>query len=118
MPIEGIIRERLESLSSIDQEIVDILESLSSIFETYLQPSKEEPQDVAKTRVQFRTDVKQLYSSLSRIAIGLRKEVKSMDESVGTFEHSKGLVMILPVSIEKKNIKLGEDRLHAEVKNL
>lgn len=118
MSREGIIEERLQALDRIDKNIVNILESLGDIFDTYIGPSQEEPHDVTQIRSLFGNDVRKFYKSLSNIAIGLRKEVKLMDDNTGTFQLNKDLVMILPVSVERKNTTLGDEKLEAELKNL
>ncbi|GEQ72711.1 hypothetical protein JCM33374_g6398 [Metschnikowia sp. JCM 33374] len=118
MSTEGIIAQRLEALNKIDENIVNILESLGCIFDTYIAPIEEESSDVTKTRGQFGDDVRKFYKSLSNIAIGLRKEVKLMDDNTGTFQLNKDSVMILPVNVERKNTSLGDDKLEAELRNV
>ncbi|OBA21191.1 hypothetical protein METBIDRAFT_42033 [Metschnikowia bicuspidata var. bicuspidata NRRL YB-4993] len=112
------IEQRLEALNKIDEGIVQLLESLGCIFETYTVPSKSDFQDVSQIRDHFSGDVRKFYSSLSNVAISLRKEVKLLDDNTGTSQLNKDLVMVLPVSVEKKNTALGEIKLEAELKNL
>ncbi|QRG39802.1 hypothetical protein FDK38_004257 [Candidozyma auris] len=114
----GFIQTRLDSLHEIDNNIVKLLDGIGSIFDTYIEPSKQDVQDLATTKEKFINGTKRIYSLLGSIAIGLRKEVKIMDENIGVYDKNDENVMILPISIDQKHTSLGRDRLEKEVKNM
>lgn len=114
----GFIQTRLDSLHEIDNNIVELLDGIGSIFDTYIEPSKQDVQDLATTKEKFIDGTKRIYSLLGSIAIGLRKEVKIMDENIGVYDKNDENVMILPISIDQKHTSLGRDRLEKEVKNM
>lgn len=114
----GFIQTRLDSLHEIDNNIVKLLDGIGSIFDTYIEPSKQDVQDLATTKEKFIDGTKRIYSLLGSIAIGLRKEVKIMDENIGVYDKNDENVMILPISIDQKHTSLGRDRLEKEVKNM
>lgn len=107
------IEKRLDSLYEIDCQVVSLLDNVSSLFETY---SSNENSD--KTKEQFEKQTKNIYGLISDIAIGLRKEVKLMDDNIGVYDKNEDNVMILPLSVDQKNTQLGEKRLKDELKEL
>lgn len=115
---EGFIQKRLDSLNEIDNNIVTLLDNIGSIFSTYVEPSTLEVQDLNKTKEKFVEGTKLIYLLLGSIAIGLRKEVKIMDENIGVYDKNDENVMILPISVDQKHTTLGRDRLEQEVKNM
>ncbi|WPK24217.1 hypothetical protein PUMCH_001483 [Australozyma saopauloensis] len=109
------IQTRLEALGLIDDDIVSLLENIGTVFETYSEPSRREN---AEIKEKFENGVKDVYSSLSSIAIGLRNEIKIMDENIGVFDKNEDLVMILPISVEQKNTTLGVQKQKLELLKL
>ncbi|ODV93991.1 hypothetical protein PACTADRAFT_35732 [Pachysolen tannophilus NRRL Y-2460] len=137
------VEERLESLHEIDTKIVSLLDNLSNAI-LELKKGKElnsetltrENDDV---KTQFKENVCKFYSNLSDSSIGLRKEVKLLDNkisnnngngssrigSIGTGakqeDNKDGLgddgdeVTILPININKKAVWMGEWKLNQEV---
>lgn len=114
----GFIQKRLDSLNEIDNNIVTLLDNIGSVFNAYVEPSTLEVQDLTKTKEKFVEGTKLIYLLLGSIAIGLRKEVKIMDENIGVYDKNEENVMILPISVDQKHTTLGRDRLEKEVRNM
>ncbi|CCG25170.1 hypothetical protein CORT_0H00530 [Candida orthopsilosis Co 90-125] len=105
---DNYIQERLDALSDIDFKIVSLLENFSSFFETYSNKDKD----------QFINGSKQIFDTLSKVAIDLRKEVKHMDDNIGVYDKNKDGIMILPINVDQKNGELGKLKLNSELKEL
>ncbi|KAI5958139.1 MED11 [Candida margitis] len=105
---DNYIQERLDALSDIDFKIVSLLENFSSFFETYSNKNKD----------QFTSGTKQIFDTLSKVAIDLRKEVKHMDDNIGVYDKNKDGIMILPINVDQKNGELGKLKLNSELKEL
>lgn len=114
----SFIQERLDALHKIDESIVNLIENISVLFDTYMEPSLQNDVDMAESRERYQSQVKQVYRTLSGLAIGLRKEVKIMDDNIGVYDRNNDLVMILPISIDQKNTSLGAKKLQEELKKL
>lgn len=102
---QNYIQDRLDALSEIDSRIVSLLESFSTVFESYSNKDKEG----------FASETKSIYQQLSKVAINLRKEVKHMDDNIGVYDKNKDGVMILPINVDQKNTLLGREKLNLEV---
>lgn len=85
---ENFIQERLDSLHEIDCKVVTLLDQFSSIFQSFYTKSKED----------FSQQTSDIYSTLSKVAIDLRKEIKIMDDNIGAYDKNDDNVMILPIS--------------------
>lgn len=106
---ENFIQERLDSLHEIDCKVVTLLDQFSSIFQSFYTKSKED----------FSQQTSDIYSTLSKVAIDLRKEIKIMDDNIGAYDKNDDNVMILPISnVDQKNTKLGRKRLNLELAEL
>ncbi|AOW30497.1 hypothetical protein MEM_05077 [Candida albicans L26] len=106
---ENFIQERLDSLHEIDCKVVTLLDQFSSIFQSFYTKSKED----------FSQQTSDIYSTLSKVAIDLRKEIKIMDDNIGAYDKNDDNVMILPISnVDQKNTKLGRKRLDLELAEL
>ncbi|CAX40667.1 essential subunit of the RNA polymerase II mediator complex, putative [Candida dubliniensis CD36] len=106
---ENFIQERLDSLHEIDCKVVTLLDQFSSIFQSFYTKDKEE----------FSQQTSDIYSTLSKVAIDLRKEIKIMDDNIGAYDKNDDNVMILPISnVDQKNTKLGRKRLNLELAEL
>ncbi|KAG5417917.1 MED11 [Candida metapsilosis] len=105
---DNYIQERLDALSDIDFKIVSLLENFSSFFETF--PNKDKDQ--------FVNGSKQIFDTLSKVAIDLRKEVKHLDDNIGVYDKNKDGIMILPINVDQKNGELGKLKLNSELKEL
>ena len=55
---------------------------------------------------------------MSKVAIDLRKEIKIMDDNIGAYDKMMIMWMILPISNDEKNTKLGRKRLNLELAEL
>ncbi|KAI5960793.1 MED11 [Candida pseudojiufengensis] len=107
---QSYIQERLNSLSSIDHKVVNLIQNFSNLFENYSTNNKDENKFIENTSKIFQT--------LSNVAIDLRKEVKIMDENIGCFDNNKDQIMILPINVDQKNGKLGKKKLDSEINEL
>lgn len=106
---ENFIQERLDSLHEIDCKVVTLLDQFSSIFQSFYTKSKED----------FSQQTSDIYSTLSKVAVDLRKEIKIMDDNIGAYDKNDDNVMILPISnVDQKNTKLGRKRLNLELAEL
>lgn len=106
---ENFIQERLDSLYEIDCKVVSLLDQFSTIFQSFYTKDKE----------QFSEQTSTIYSTLSKVAIDLRKEIKIMDDNIGVHDKNDDGVMILPITnVDQKNTKLGRKRLNLEVEEL
>lgn len=106
---ENFIQERLDSLYEIDCKVVSLLDQFSTIFQSFYTKDKE----------QFSEQTTTIYSTLSKVAIDLRKEIKIMDDNIGVHDKNDDGVMILPITnVDQKNTKLGRKRLNLEVEEL
>lgn len=105
---DNYIQKRLDALSDIDFKIVSLLENFSSFFETYSNKDKD----------QFINGSKQIFDTLGKVAIDLRKEVKHMDDNIGVYDKNKDGIMILPINVDQKNGELGKLKLNSELKEL
>lgn len=115
MTAEGsFVSERIDSLYDIDCKIVSLMDKMSGIFETYASPKD----DTEKVKERIREQTKDVYSTLSNVAVELRKEVKIMDENIGSYSKNKDNIMILPLPVDQKNTKLGKLRLKQEIEEL
>lgn len=111
------IETRLDALADIDNNVVQLLESIGTVLHTYSEPSRQNS-DAAEMKGTFEKGVRDTYSLLSSIAISLRNEIKVMDENIGVFDRNEDLVMILPISVEQKNTKLGVQKQKQELEKL
>ncbi|KGU24330.1 hypothetical protein MGM_05025 [Candida albicans P75063] len=106
---ENFIQERLDSLHEIDCKVVTLLDQFSSIFQSFYTKSKED----------FSQQTSDIYSTLSKVAIDLRKEIEIMDDNIGAYDKNDDNVMILPITnVDQKNTKLGRKRLDLELAEL
>lgn len=115
---KDFIQCRLDSLNEIDNNIVNLLDNIGSLFSTYIEPGTQKTQDLSSTKEKFIEGTKLIYSLLGSIATGLRKEVKIMDENIGVYDKNAENVMILPISVDQKRTSLGRDRLVKEIENM
>lgn len=115
---DDFILKRLESLYEIDKNIVNLLDRVGSLFDTYIEPSRQSQVDINKTKDVFVEESRHVYDLLSSLAINLRKEVKIMDDNIGVYDKNDDLIMILPINVDQKNTTLGERKLAEELKKL
>ena len=94
---ENFIQERLDSLYEIDCKVVSLLDQFSTIFQSFYTKDKE----------QFSEQTTTIYSTLSKVAIDLRKEIKIMDDNIGVHDKNDDGVMILPITnVDQKEYKI------------
>ncbi|KAL6451396.1 MED11 Mediator of RNA polymerase II transcription subunit 11 [Candida maltosa Xu316] len=107
--VENFIQERLDSLYEIDCKVVSLLDQFSTIFQSFYSKDKDD----------FSNQTSTIYSTLSKVAIDLRKEIKIMDDNIGVYDKNNEGIMILPISnVDQKNTKLGKKRLELELEEL
>lgn len=114
MAKESFVRERIDSLYDIDCKVVSLLDKMSGFFDTYSGPKE----DIDSVKDSIQEQTRGIYSTLSEVAVELRKEVKIMDENIGCYNKNKDSVMILPLAVDQKNTKLGEMRMKEEITEL
>lgn len=112
------IQERLNSLHEIDCKIVSLLDSMSTIFQTYTTPKLLDAPSQNELREQFELQTKSIYNLVSTVAIDLRKEVKVMDDNIGVYDKNADGVMILPISVDQKNSTLGDKKMKYELSQM
>lgn len=115
---KSFIQTRLEALDQIDENIVSLLDNMGELFSTYIAPNTEETVDLPKTKEKFVENTREVYGILRDVAIGLRKEVKIMDENIGVFDKNDERVMILPISVERNHTTLGKAKLKQEIQKM
>lgn len=118
MTDDQFIQERLEKLNLIDRNIVCALDHMSELFEICSRQSVSNEGNGPATKECFSAKLENVYTALSETAIALRGEVKHADENTGTFKKNIEHVMILPISVEKKNTALGTKKLSSELNYL
>ncbi|QEU59367.1 Med11 [Kluyveromyces lactis] len=95
------IRERLDSLAKIDKQLVDVLHRASLTVSSLIDLKKRNEE----SKPQFQQNAQEFYDDLESATVQLRKEIKLLDENVGT--------RLLPIQTHKKatgqdNVKLEE----------
>lgn len=109
---QTFVKERLESLHRIDLDIVSLLSSASNLFA--ITVDGEESSADAK-RDAFSKHTLAIYETLGKVAKNLRTEVKIMDDNIGVHDQNKDGVMILPITVDQKNTRLGFEKLRQEI---
>lgn len=110
---ETFIEERLKSLQEIDVSIVSLLSSASELFAGMANTNDECSLESKKEVFILKTSA--IYETLSKVAKGLRSEVKIMDDNIGVFDRNKDGVMILPIPVDQNNTRLGVEKLQHEI---
>ncbi|CAK7897882.1 mediator of RNA polymerase II transcription subunit 11 [[Candida] anglica] len=110
------IQKRINALHEIDCKVVSLLDSMSTLLQTYTLPKTDDVN--SKIKEQFTVQTNDIYGIISTVAIDLRKEVRIMDENIGVYDKNDDGVMILPISVDQKNSTLGEKKLRHEMKQL
>lgn len=118
MDQDDFIQRRLESLNNIDSRVVSLLGCISLLFDTYVEPSRQNEVDSLQIKDQFKPEVNEVYLLISTLAIELRKEVKIMDDNIGVYDKNDDSVMILPINVDHKNTILGKVKLQEELTKL
>lgn len=114
---KDFIETRLDALADIDNNVIQLLESIGSVLHTYSEPSRQN-NNATEMKETFENGVRDVYSLLSSVAISLRNEIKVMDDNIGVFDRNEDLVMILPISVEQKNTTLGIRKQKQEFEKL
>lgn len=95
------VQERLESLAKIDEQLVDVLHRASLTVSTLIDLKKGQEE----LKPQFEQNAQEFYTDLESATCQLRREIKMLDENVGT--------RLLPIQTHKRatgqdNVKLQE----------
>lgn len=115
---QTFIEDRLKSLQGIEINVVNVIEKVGILFDHYVEPITLHDSKLTTTKVEFQEKIRDLYACLSSVAIELRKEVKVMDDNIGVHSNNADLIMILPISVDKKNTSVGSQKLESEIKKL
>ncbi|CAI4049706.1 hypothetical protein SUVZ_13G2460 [Saccharomyces uvarum] len=89
------VQERLKSLNEVESQLCSMLQEASQV--TFIFGELKRGNESVKP--QFENHVKQFYELLDKSTTQLRKEIKLLDENVGT--------RLLPINVNKK--ALGQD---------
>lgn len=108
---DNFVNQRLESLSKIETNIVDLLKKFSDLFETYTS-SSENKEDC------FILQNKNLCNALNTVSINLKKEIEIFDERNDASNSNEDHQVILPVQVNQKNMELGEAILVSELEHV
>ncbi|KAL7662592.1 Mediator of RNA polymerase II transcription subunit 11 [[Candida] zeylanoides] len=111
------IEERLEALHEIDSKVVSLLDRMSAILETYTAP-RAAGDSAGELRERFAQQTRDVYQLVSTVAIDLRKEVRVMDDNIGHYDRNDDGVMILPISVDQKNSRLGASKMRHELEQM
>lgn len=111
------IEERLEALHEIDSKVVSLLDRMSAILETYTAP-RAAGDSAGELRERFAQQTRDVYQLVSTVAIDLRKEVRVMDDNIGHYDRNDDGVMILPISVDQKNSRLGAAKMRHELEQM
>lgn len=95
------VQERLESLAKIDEQLVDVLHRASLTVSTLIDLKKGQEE----LKPQFEQNAQEFHTDLESATCQLRREIKLLDENVGT--------RLLPIQTHKRatgqdNVKLQE----------
>lgn len=97
------VQERLESLSEIDTKLCNLLKVASQVVFTF----SELKQGNHDLKPQFEQHVRDFYSDLEGATTNLRREIKLLDENIGT--------RLLPINVNKKATGQDDDKMSEQV---
>ena len=97
------VQERLESLSEIDTKLCNLLKVASQVLFTF----SELKQGNHDLKPQFEQHVRDFYSDLEGATTNLRREIKLLDENIGT--------RLLPINVNKKATGQDDDKMSEQV---
>ena len=97
------VQERLESLSEIDTKLCNLLKVASQVVFTF----SELKQGNHDLKPQFEQHVRDFYSDLEGATTNLRREIKLLDENIGT--------RLLPINVNKKATEQDDDKMSEQV---
>ncbi|SCU94625.1 LADA_0G09802g1_1 [Lachancea dasiensis] len=103
MPQPEFIQERLKSLDSIDRMLLSTLLHASQSVGT-LEELKRGNENM---KPQFENHARNFYSSLEKATVALRREIKHLDDNVGT--------RLLPINVNKKATGQDNDKIREQL---
>ncbi|ODV72967.1 Med11p [Cyberlindnera jadinii NRRL Y-1542] len=115
---DPFVQERLESLHNVDTELVSILNhaslALSSL--TSMKRNASDKEELEKIKQEFAREIDGFYKNLEQSTIGLKKEIKILDERIGKTD-ANGITMS-PITISKKATWAGSEKLKSELDHI
>ncbi|CUS20677.1 LAQU0S01e12112g1_1 [Lachancea quebecensis] len=106
MPQPEFIQERLESLNAIDNRLLSTLLHASQAVGTI----EELKRGNENMKPQFENHVRSFYSSLEEATVALRREIRHLDENVGT--------RLLPINVNKKAVGQDNEKMREQFEHL
>lgn len=104
-----LVRERLESLNTIDSRLCAMIDGAASVVSTFSELKRGEgEQESLKTN--FQKNVDNFYVGLREIHRQLSLELQILDDNVGT--------TLLPIVVKKKAIGQDDDKLREQLQLL
>lgn len=97
------IQERLESLAHVDEQLCSLLQTASQVVFTY----GELKHGNHNLKPQFEQHTREYYSTLESATSQLKKEIKLLDENIGT--------RLLPINVSKKALGQDDDKLREQI---
>lgn len=97
------VRERLDSLAEVDIKLCSLLKMASQVVFTF----SELKQGNHDLKPQFEQHVKEFYTDLEGASVQLRREIKLLDDNVGT--------RLLPINVNKKATGQDDDKMREQV---
>ncbi|SCU90028.1 LANO_0D07316g1_1 [Lachancea nothofagi CBS 11611] len=106
MPQPEFIQERLKSLNTIDDLLLATLLHASQAVGTI----EELKRGNENMKPQFENHARSFYNSLEEATVGLRREIKHLDENVGT--------RLLPINVNKRATGQDNDKIREQFDKL
>lgn len=100
------VKERLESLEKIDLKLISVLQEASQVVFSFSEMKKGNHE----LKTQFDTHVKSFYTDLEEATVNLRKEIKLLDDNIGT--------RLLPININKKAVGQDDEKMKEQIELL
>lgn len=100
------VRERLESLAQIDDQLCSLLQTASQVVFTY----GELKHGNHALKPQFEQHTREFYTTLESSTTQLKQEIKILDDNVGT--------RLLPINVNKKALGQDDDKLKEQAELL
>ncbi|KAM3163420.1 Mediator of RNA polymerase II transcription subunit 11 [Lachancea thermotolerans] len=106
MPQPEFIQERLESLNAIDNRLLSTLLHASQAVGTI----EELKRGNENMKSQFENHIRSFYGSLEEATVALRREIRHLDENVGT--------RLLPINVNKKAVGQDNEKMREQFEHL
>ncbi|ODV62558.1 Med11p ASCRUDRAFT_19704, partial [Ascoidea rubescens DSM 1968] len=108
------LQERLDSLAKIDQNLVSVIDNLSSLLnhihigKKNLLINNNNPNSNRQTEDDVNSDIKCFFQNLEESTTKLRREIKLHDNRIGYNFKKDNIVSILPINLTKNATWVGD----------